>query len=162
MSVLSSVSVVTDRWSFLLAFISEVKQGIVAPYPAVNGTVVPYGLSCYGKSNIVPALPTGTEVISLCDKLRAIHASSIYTHTMVLFEVIPTHKLLNAVGKDEMAYTGRHDNISVMTVMEWLSKVEADTEESAQEIQGARELSATIVNNTGGFGKGPTYCNFCE
>jgi hypothetical protein len=80
---------------------------------------------------------------------------------MVLFEVMPTHKLLNAGGKDEMAYTARHDNITVVTLMEWPSKVEADTEESAQEIQGARELSATLVD-TGGFEKAPTYSNYCE
>ncbi len=164
--VLSLVSRAAEFRIASAACISTFKQGIVAPYPTVNSTVVQYGLSCYAETHVVPAVPTGLRWISLCDRLTEIHTTSIYTHTLLFFEFIPSHKLLNAAGKEDMAFTGRHEYINVMTLVAWQSKAEADNEKAVQEVRDAREVLATLTS-TGGFsvgeiGKAPVYANLCE
>jgi hypothetical protein len=97
--------------------------------------------------------------------LKEIQTTSIYTHSMVLFEIVPSSALLNAVGKDEMAYAGRDRDITVVTFMEWKSKVETGTEKAAQELQAAREMSHMLITTCGfggGFGKLPVYGNYGE
>ncbi len=127
--------------------------------------VVPYGHSCYAKSSKVTEIPTASMLLSLCDRLREIHATSIYTYAMVYFEFFPCEAFMNAAGKEDMAYAGRTEGITVATLVERPSKVETGTEEAAKELQGARETSQTLAAAGGlghGFGKVPVYGNYCE
>jgi hypothetical protein len=119
-----------------LPVLVDKKKTMVVPYAAANASEAPWGLCNFTKSCGIPQLPVGPELASICSALLALHHTTVYTHSMMLFELWSTGRLLTAEGHEDMAFSTRSAGITSASMLQWRSD---DPAKTSEEWEAARE-----------------------
>jgi hypothetical protein len=132
---------------------------MMVPYPATNGTEIPWGLCRYSKSSAIPRFPVGSELASICSKVLDLHHNTIYTDSTVVFEDLsPRSNLNDASGLQDMAFAGRSRNVQAACLLEWHTE-DSTSEKTKKELIEARELTKGIIHLCDP-GEGTVYSNY--
>lgn len=142
-----------------LPALADKKQAMMVPYPATNGTEIPWGLCRYSKSSAIPRFPVGSELASICSKVLDLHHNTIYTDSTVVFEDLsPRSNLNDASGLQDMAFAGRSRNVQAACLLEWHTE-DSTSEKTKKELIEARELTKGIIHLCDP-GEGTVYSNY--